>query len=216
MATVTWGRSPSSAWRALAQLPRRSVTFSAHEGPRLGRDGWAVDHYCQPLPSEAPGPPVPGGSWAIARAVIRDYEFADPRLTEAHYRSDEPLVGRDMLLVGRFYGLRFHMGVRVSGVVDDELLVDGRPARVWGWHYDTLEGHLEAGRMGFEAWKWTDTGEVEFRMRRTVRPGRIRNPIVRLGLWVFGRWMQERFVRRACDRMVEIVRIAQRISRQDP
>lgn len=202
----------SGARRALAELQRRGRNFSPREHPRISAKGWTVDHYRQPLPSEAPGPPALGGPWETAQQVIASYEFADPKLIRAHYDPSAPLMGRDMLLVGRFYGLRFHMGVRISGVVDRETVIDDRRIRVWGWHYDTLEGHLEAGRMDFQAWKWLDTGEVEFRIRRAVRPGRVPSPVVRLGLRVFGRWMQDRFVRRACKRMVRFVNERARVS----
>lgn len=113
-----------------------------------------------------------------------------------------------MLLIGRFFGLRFPLGVRVGGVRDEEIYVNGRPVRIWGWHYETLEGHLEAGRMDYEAWKWTDTGQVEFRIRRVVRPGTLRSGIVGLGWLLFGRWMQQRFLRQARKRMAALVRQA--------
>ncbi|HWC12345.1 MAG TPA: DUF1990 family protein [Acidimicrobiales bacterium] len=82
-------------------------------------------------------------------------------------------------------------------LVDDE----GHPVRVWGWNYRTLQGHLEMGQMDFEVWKWLDTGQVEFRARRFSRHAHVRNPVVRLGLWVFGRREQVRFAERACARM---------------
>jgi hypothetical protein len=195
----------ASARRTLDRLHERPVNFSVTQRPRHGEDGWHVDDYCLPLPSEAPGPPVPGGSWAIGQRVIRDYEFADPRIVRAVYYPEEPLADRDMLLVGRFFGLRFHMGVRVGGVVDEECEVDGRPVRIWGWDYQTLEGHLEAGQMDYEVWKWLDTGAVQFRIRRFVRTTGRGNPVLRLGFRLFGRTMQVLFVRRAFDRMLAFV-----------
>jgi hypothetical protein len=70
--------------------------------------------------SEAPGPPAPGGSFEIAKRLLRDYEFADPAIVGAVYAEDSPLERRDLLLEGRFHGLRFHFGVRVGGLVDTE------------------------------------------------------------------------------------------------
>ncbi len=58
--------------------------------------------------------------------------------------------------------------------------------------------------MDFEAWKWLDDGEVEFRTRRFSRHAHVRNPVVRLGLWLFGRREQIRFARRACARMASL------------
>ncbi|MDQ4133026.1 MAG: DUF1990 domain-containing protein [Actinomycetota bacterium] len=126
--------------------------------------GWHIDSYRQPLPPEPPGPPRPDGTWAVATELMRNYEFADPRIVRAVYYPDRPLGERDMLLEARFWGLRFHLGVRVGGVIDETRQVDGRQVRVWGWNYRTLQGHLEMGQMDYELWKWLDTGEIEFRI----------------------------------------------------
>ena len=95
---------------------------------------------------------------------MRDYAFAEGSAVRAIFQQDAPLDGRDMMLVGRFLGLDFRLGVRVGGVVDETREEDGRPVRVWGWNYRTLRGHLERGQMNYEVWKWLDTGEVEFRI----------------------------------------------------
>jgi uncharacterized protein (UPF0548 family) len=168
--------------------------------------GWKVDDYCQPLPPEAPGSPVPGGSWERARRLMETYEFADPKIVRAAYAADSALEGRDMLLEARFGGLRFRFGVRVGGVFDEQLEYEGRPVRVWGWSYRTLQGHLEMGQMDYAVWKWLDDGAVEFRIHVVSRPARIPNRLVRLGFRLFGRGQQIRFARRACERMAEALR----------
>lgn len=167
--------------------------------------GWRIDDYCQPLPGERPGAPEPGGPWQRARALMTDYEFADPKIVRAVYRRDSPLAGRDMLLEVRFWGLRFRFGVRVGGVIDETRAVEGRDVRVWGWNYATLQGHLETGQMDFEVWKWLDTGAVEFRIHVVSRASRIGNPLIRLGFRLFGRREQVRFAKRACERMACLV-----------
>jgi uncharacterized protein (UPF0548 family) len=136
---------------------------------------------------------------------MRDYEFADPSIVRAIYRRDSPLEGRDMLLVIRFWGLRFRAGVRVGGVIDETRAVKGDHVRIWGWNYATLQGHLETGQMDYEVWKWLGTGAVEFRIHVVSRAGRIRNPIIRLGFRLFGRREQVRFAKRACERMACLV-----------
>lgn len=189
----------------LDELHDKGLNFEL--GPRRGftpENGWKVDDYCQPLPPEAPGPPEPGGSWEVAQRLLRDYEFADPRIIRAVYHPDRPLEERDMLLEARFYGLRFRFGVRVGGVLDEVRDLDGRQVRVWGWNYRTLQGHLEMGQMDYEVWKWLDTGEVEFHTCRFSRHASVGNPLVRLGLFVFGRREQVRFARRACERMAKL------------
>jgi uncharacterized protein (UPF0548 family) len=168
--------------------------------------GWKVDDYCQPLPAESPGPPQEGGTWARARELMEDYEFADPRIVKAVYARESELEGRDMLLEARFWGLRFRFGVRVGGIVDEQQDHGGRPVRVWGWSYRTLQGHLEMGQMDYAVWKWLDDGSVEFRIHVVSRPARIPNPLIRLGFRLFGRAQQVRFARRACERMAWALR----------
>src|SRR5918997_448751 len=188
--------------RALDELHDRPLNFDrAARAERTTAAGWRVDDYCQPLPTEAPGPPEEGGTWERARQLMRDYEFADPAIVRAVYRRESPLAGRDMLLVVRFWGLRFPVGVRVGGVIDETRMVHGREVRIWGWNYATLKGHLEMGEMDFEVWKWLDSGAVEFRIHVVSRPSRLGNPILRLGFRVFGRREQVRFARRAGERM---------------
>ena len=187
--------------RVLDELHDKGLNFELadHRG-----EGWLSDDYCQPLPSEGPGPPEPGGSWEVAKELMGNYEFADPSIVRAVYYPDRPLEERDMLLEVRFYGLRFRFGVRVGGVVDDTREIDGRKVQVWGWNYRTLQGHLEMGQMDYEVWKWLDTGEVEFHTCRFSRRARAGNPVVRLGVRVFGRRQQEKFARHACDRMARL------------
>ena len=52
-----------------------------------------------------------------------------------------------------------------AGSPTSSATVDGRPVRVWGWPYRTLEGHIEQGEMSWEVWKWLDT-----RRRRVPHP----------------------------------------------
>lgn len=191
--------------RALDALHARTVNYDPSEHDRLGsKAGWKREERCQSLPAEPPGPPIEGGTWEIARELMADYEFADPSMVRAVYYPSDPLEGRDMLLVVRFLFLRFHVGVRVGGVVDETREVDGREVRLWGWNYRTLRGHFEMGQMDYEIWKWQDNGDVEFRVRGYWRPGGTRNPFVALGFRLFGPRQRERFYKAACRRMVEL------------
>ncbi|QKG21834.1 DUF1990 family protein [Actinomadura verrucosospora] len=188
-------------------LRERPVNFAPGDRPEhAGTGGWHMDDRRQALPPERPGPPEPDGSWEIARRLVRDYEFADPRIIRSAYRRSAPAPGADMLLEGRFFGLRFPLGVRVGDVVDTTTEQDGRPVRVWGWNYRTLEGHLERGQMDQEVRKWLDTGDVEFRLRAFSHRAPIRNPVVRLGFELFGRPTQLVYQRRACRRMAHLTR----------
>lgn len=190
--------------RVLGALHARTLNYDPTQHERLGpQAGWRREERCQPLPPEPPGPPVPGGSWQIARELITDYEFADPAMVRAVYDPGDPLEGRDMLLVVRFALLRFHVGVRIGGVVDETRRVGGRDVRVWGWNYRTLRGHFEMGQIDYEVWKWQDSGDVEFRVRGCWRPG-ARNALIALGFRLFGPRRRERFYRAASRRMLEL------------
>jgi uncharacterized protein (UPF0548 family) len=188
--------------RLLDELHERAPNYHLPAGAEPSRaDGWEIDEYRRPLPPEQPGPPVADGPWELGRQVLLHYEFADPGIVTAVYKEDVPLAERTMLLELRFHGLRFHAGVRVSAVRDEEVETGGQTARVWGWSYRTLQGHLEMGQMDYELWKWLESGAVEFRIRRYARAARIPNPVVRLGFRLFGRREQIRFAENALERL---------------
>ncbi len=130
-----------------------------------------------------------------------DYQLADPRVVTATYDESAPLAGRDMLLRISFKGLPLWVGVRVGQDFEETREVEGRQVHVFGWSYDTLEGHFEEGRMYYELWKWLDTGEVEFHLRSVSRPSRSGFPVIRLGFRLFGRTQQLRFYRQVCRRV---------------
>jgi uncharacterized protein (UPF0548 family) len=175
---------------ALDRLRGLDVNYDEADAPILEQPGnWHVDHPRALIGQEPAGPPVPGGAWEIACGLVRAYEFSDPDIVRAVYRPNEELLGRDMLLEGRFLMLRFYLGRRVTEVVDETR--DGQ--QVWGWGYQTLEGHLEQGKLVYEVVKDLRTGEVEFRIRAYSRRAPIPNPIVRLGFAAFGRRTQLRF-----------------------
>jgi uncharacterized protein (UPF0548 family) len=194
-----------AARQLLDQLHAKALNFNiAARETFTPENGWHIDEYTQPLPPEPPGTPAPGGSWQRARELIRDYEFADPAIVQAVYDADVPLERREMLLEARFHGLRFRVGVRVGGVIDETREIGGRQVRVWGWNYQTLAGHLEMGQIDYEVWKWLDTGAVDFHIAAFSRRAPVSNPLVRLGLRLFGRHEQVKFARRACERMARL------------
>jgi uncharacterized protein (UPF0548 family) len=192
---------------ALDQLRHRPVNYDPACAPEDGRaDGhWHVDSGDIDIGREPPGPPAPGGAWETGCALVREYEFADPRILRAVYRRGSALVGRDMLLEGRFFGLRFYLGVRVTGLIDETREAE----RAWGWSYQTLQGHLEQGRLRYEMIKNTDTGRVLFRVSGYSRMAPIASPVVRWGFRLFGRWTQQRFYLAIQRRMCELVQAAQ-------
>lgn len=196
--------APVPAWavRVFDDLHDREVNFQPVGWDHVVADpAWRVDRQHTDLPTEIPGPPQPGGPFEVARGLLLRYEVADPALVRAVYDAKTPFEGRDMLLVGRFFGLHFPMGVRVGGVVDGPDEVGGVPVHRFAWHYRTLEGHLERGQMDYEVVKYLEDGRVEFRIAAYSQRGSIRNPIVRAGFTLFGRRTQLRFYDRASQRM---------------
>ncbi len=198
--------------RKLAKLSEKPVNFNPDELDLADPpEAWNVDDRRQPLPSEPPGAPVAGGSWEVAKRLIRGYEFADPSVVRAFYDPEKPLAGRDMLLELRALGLvRVYVGVRVGEVYDQVREVNGQQARVFGWYYRTLEGHVEQGQMDWQVWKWLDSGAVEFRVYAVSRTATIANPIVRLGFWLLRDHERSVFLNSTGNRMRSFTDLALR------
>jgi uncharacterized protein (UPF0548 family) len=203
-------RLSPSVRRKLAELAAKPVNYDVQALDLADPPpGWNVDERCQPLLAEPPGEPVSGGSWEIAGRLIRGYEFADPSMVRAFYDPDVPLPGRDMLLELRTLRLvRVHVGVRVADVYDEVRRVNNRDARVFGWAYRTLEGHVEQGQMDWQVWKWLDSGEVQFRVRAVSRTAVIPNPVVRIGFWALRGHERAVFLNSTDRRMRELTRLA--------
>ncbi len=169
--------------------------------------GWRIDDYQGELPAEPAGDPVANGPWQTAVEIMRNYEFPDPGILTGIYVPDDgdDLLNRTMLLRAKFLFFRFYFGVRISGVVDETRDTERGKARVWGFSYCTLEGHWEQGEIEFTAWKYLETGAVEFRIHAYSKTSRIPNLMYRIGFALFGRWLQVRFSRRAVERMQKLV-----------
>lgn len=198
---------PISRWvaRSYRALSKRAVNYEPITWDEAAVDPrWHVDHQSVILATEKPGPPQPQGPYAIARQMLHNYEVADPLMVRALYDASRPLEGRDMLLVGRLWGMRFPMGVRVGGVFDGVDLLEGEPVERFSWYYRTLEGHIERGQMNYEVVKYLNDGRVEFRMAAYSRRGPIANPVTFLGFLMFGRALQLRFYTRAVERMTRL------------
>lgn len=185
----------------VADLRDRPVNYDETAAPPHVLDGWHTDRQTMTIGTEAPGEPEPGGLVETAHALIDGYEFSDPRILRAAYLHGTHLVGRDMLLEGRFLVLRFLIGVRITGQHDEVRDGPHGPERVIGWSYQTLRGHLEQGRLTYEIAKELHTGRVEFRIDAYSRRAPVRNPLLRLGFTLFGRRTQQRFYRHALARL---------------
>jgi uncharacterized protein (UPF0548 family) len=202
--------------RRLAELARKPLNFDLTEIANASAcTGWTTTDLCQPLPGEPPGMPLAAGSWEVARWLMSGYEFADPSIVRAYYDADIPLERRNMLLRLQALGVaHLFVGVRVGEVYERTRELGGRDARVWGWNYRTLEGHVEIGQMDWEVWKWLDDGHVEFRVHAVSRPARIPNPIVRLGFHLLRDREREAFLDSTKRRMLTFTELA--LADEDP
>jgi uncharacterized protein (UPF0548 family) len=197
--------------RRLAALADRPLNFDlAVLRPGYPGDGWTVTDLCQRLPDEPAGPPVDGGSWEIARRLMRGYEFADPSIVRAYYDPTVPLERRNMLLKLQALGaVHLYAGVRVGDVYEETRELDGQRVQIWGWNYRTLAGHVEMGQMDWEVWKWLEEGRVEFRVHAVSRPAPIRNPFVRIGFHLLRGRERRAFLESTRERMRTFTELAQ-------
>jgi uncharacterized protein (UPF0548 family) len=201
---------PARVQRRLERLTQRPINFDpAVIAGASAPDGWNLTDLCQTLPGEAPGAPEEHGSWQVARRLMSGYEFADPSIVHAYYDPDAPLQGRNMLLKLQAFGIaHLYVGVRVNDVYEYTRELAGGSVRVWGWSYQTLEGHVEMGQMHWEVWKWLADGRVEFRVHALSREAPIRNPIVRLGFHLVRGHERDEFLQSTQRRMLTFTELA--------
>lgn len=187
----------------LEQIKLRKLNYDLEKSEEFTElNGWRIDDYATELPSESPGQPYPKGSWEIACEILRNYEFPDPSLITGVYVPDIPLQERYMILRGRFWWFTFLFGAKIGKVSDETRRVDEiTHARIWGYSYQTLEGHFEMGEITFEIWKYLESGKVEFRIHAYSKPTHIPNIFYRIGFRLFGRRLQVKFARTALARM---------------
>ncbi|MCR3750437.1 protein of unknown function (DUF1990) [Lentzea californiensis] len=178
----------------LRSLRERDLNYDPRE---VRAPEWTFDVHRHDLGREVPGPPCDGGVWQRARPLVESYEFTPPEIVRGFYEAASELLGRDMVLQARLPAVRFLMGVRVTQVRDEV----SEQHSLWGWSYQTLQGHLERGRVDYELIKHHDTGAVEFvaRSHSQLHP---RAPWwMRWGWRLVGRRTQLRFYRRAGQRL---------------
>ncbi len=200
---ITIGRSDLPA--EVADLTSRHVNYDERDAPPHVTAGWHRDRVTIELGHEAPGEPEKGGLAETAGELVNSYEFSDPRILRAAYTHPGDLIGRNMLLEGRFLFLRFLLGVRIVAAHDE--LVDGPngPERLIGWSYATLDGHLEQGKLRYEIAKEIDTGRVEFRILAYSRWSPIANRLVWAGFNLMGRRTQLTWYRHAMTRLSRLL-----------
>ena len=199
MALWRFGRgwSDSAMKQYLAELRDRSISFTEAPENMTVENGWTVDGAEKVIGREAPGPPEPDGVFARAKQGIINYDFSDPAIVEGHFDPEHPFVGRDILLEIKCLGLRFLNGARVFGVRDEV----GDAGTVFGFRYDTLEGHIEQGYEWFLLTKDHASGEVRFKIEAHWRLGDFPNWWSAIGFKLIGERYREMWRHRAPERL---------------
>lgn len=204
MAEWRFGRGWSEAELAarLRDMEERPRGFTVEEEDMRAEDGWRAVRSEAAVARERPGEPEPDGAWARARDAVAAFRFSDPAIVVGHFRPDEPLEGRTLLLELKVLGLRYLCGARVTTVRSE-----AEPGRtLFGWRYDTLVGHIESGFEWFFLVKDHATGLVSFTIRARWRPGEFPNRWSRVGFDVLGPRQQERWHRHAHRRLAALAR----------
>jgi uncharacterized protein (UPF0548 family) len=184
----------------LAALAERPVNFSTPPEVMTRENGWTVDGAETQIGVESPGPPGEDGLFARARQGIIQYDFSDPRIVVGHFDPQAPFAGRNMLLEIKCLGLHFLNGVRVHSVREE--IDNGRT--LFGFRYDTLEGHIEQGFEWFLLTKNHQTGAVRFKIEAHWRLGQFPNWWSRLGFRLIGERYRALWRRRAPERLREL------------
>lgn len=170
---------------AAARLPRN---FTATDDEMTAEQGW--QHYY----SEAVIAHEPEGEsrFARARTALEHYRFSDPGIVTAHFDPDTPLLDRRMLLQIKVLGLRYLCPTLVARVHE--------APGVFGFRYDTLDGHIERGVEWFLLTKG-EGGAIRFRVEARWRHGQLPNWWSRLGFALLARRYQRRWHVEAHRRM---------------
>lgn len=203
---VTTAPVSAAAFDAFEQLRAKRINFQPLSWEQaLDDPDWRIDQATRTLARERPGEPQPavpsqgpGKRCSATNSPTRTSCSPSTTLT--------PLDGQNMLLVGRFLHLRFHMGVRIGGVIDTLAEDDNRRIRRFGWHYRTLEGHLEQGQMDYEIRK--DTLRATSASMSTATPAPLPSTSHRPSRVRPLRQTQVRFYRNILDRMEDIAKRA--------
>ena len=151
---------------------------------------------------EEPGPPSANGAFAHAKKLVCRFAFSDPRIVVGHWRDNAHLAGRTLLLELKSLGLRFLCPVRIGAVREES----GQETTVFGYRFDTLQGHIESGREWFVLSKNHRTGEIIFRIEAGWRAGQFPGLWARAGFHLLGRRYQRAWHRLAHEHLRAAIR----------
>jgi uncharacterized protein (UPF0548 family) len=164
------------------------LNFDAAEEEMTGDHGWHHYYSEAVIASEAEG----DDHFARARVALGNYQFSDPAIVLAHFDPVEPLLGRRMLLEIQVLGLHYLCPAVVNRVREEP--------GVFGFRYDTLDGHIERGCEWFLLTKDAQ-GDIRFRVEARWREGQFPNWWSRVGFMVLAGYYQRKWHRRAHHRL---------------
>ncbi len=197
------GWSDEELQKRLEHVATLERNFEDDPSELESRSGWYSYKSESTLGRAPTGPPVDDGPFERACAALSRYRFSDTRIVQAYFDDDAELLGRPMVLILRaFRGLRFVTGVRV-GAVRHEV---GEDETVFGFRYETLQGHIERGAEWFILRKDHASGTVRLRISAFWLPGDFPNWWSRVGFYFVGEHYQRKWHRRAHAYMAHILR----------
>lgn len=186
--------------KALDHLERNFTDLPDQLRPE---NGWHQSYSEAVIAHEPAGPPEENGPFARGRKAVANYQFSDPQIVIGHYDPERPLRGRRMLLEVRALRVLHFLGGVVVGAVRSKA---GKEETVFGFRYDTLEGHLERGIEWFLLTKEHETGVIRFRIEAAWRPGQFPNWWSRIGFSMLGPLHQRMWHHRAHSLLATLVR----------
>jgi uncharacterized protein (UPF0548 family) len=196
------GWSPDEIAQRLEDLRERPRNFAADAlGELEAGTAGGVEDETMHIADEAVGPPAAGGIYERAMGHVYNYGFSDPSIVEGHFDAHAELLGRRMLLELKVLGLHYLCGVVVSDVRSSV----GADESVFGFRYDTLEGHIERGAEWFRLSKDHVSGAVRFSIQSWWCEGDMPNWWSAFGFKVLAPIYRRRWIRRAGVRLRDAV-----------
>ncbi len=186
----------------IAELAQRKTNYGEPPENLTEEAGWTVDGAESSLGFEPPGAPVVDGLFERAKQGILNYDFSDPRIVVGHFDPKSPLIGRNIALEIKVLGLRFLGGARVMDAREENTAAES----VFGFRYDTLEGHFERGFEWFLLTKNHATGEVRFKIEAHWRVGLFPNWWSKMGFLLIGQFYRRWWRNLAPGRLKELAR----------